>query len=255
MRVCLFPQVSSGQWTASILSLTVELTCIALPTPGAVVNMSWWGLQVLGIDGLSYSQLPKNLLPLISRVLVPGENVLIGPSLWAPGLNQTIRKWAGYPRWYSGKEPACQDRRPSFDPWVRKISWRRKWVLILGYIIPTPVFLPGNSHGQRNLVVCSLWVHRESDTTENPHKGASTLNPPVPDICCWRNRCVRVVGGSSPLAPALLPHHLTAALTSQILSVAFGWKSEAASVNSMVCRKFSPPKHFLQWGLPYWLGL
>ena len=58
-----------------------------------------------------------------------------------------------------------------------------------------------------------------------------------------------VVGGSSPLPPALLPHHLTAALTSQILSVAFGWKSEAASVNSMVCRKFSPPKHFLQWGL------
>ena len=31
-------------------------------------------------------------------------------------------------------------RRPGFDPWVRKISWRRKWQ-------PTPVFLPGKSHG------------------------------------------------------------------------------------------------------------
>jgi len=31
-----------------------------------------------------------------------------------------------------------------FDPWVRKIPWRRKWQ-------PTPVLLPGESHGQRNL--------------------------------------------------------------------------------------------------------
>ena len=44
----------------------------------------------------------------------------------------------------SGKEPVCQCRRCGFDPWVRKIPWRRKWP-------PTPVFLPGKSHGQRNL--------------------------------------------------------------------------------------------------------
>jgi len=31
-----------------------------------------------------------------------------------------------------------------FDPWVRKIPWSRKWQ-------PTPVFLPGESHGQRSL--------------------------------------------------------------------------------------------------------
>ena len=35
--------------------------------------------------------------------------------------------------------------RPGFDPWVRKIPWRRKWQ-------PTPVFLPGESHGRRSLV-------------------------------------------------------------------------------------------------------
>ena len=34
--------------------------------------------------------------------------------------------------------------RCGFNPWVRKISWRRKWQ-------PTPVFLPGKSHGQRSL--------------------------------------------------------------------------------------------------------
>ena len=42
-------------------------------------------------------------------------------------------------------------------PW--KISWRRKWQ-------PTPVFLPGESQGQRILVGCHLWGRIESDTTE-----------------------------------------------------------------------------------------
>ena len=46
--------------------------------------------------------------------------------------------------WLSSKESACQCRRCGFNPWVRKISWRRKWQ-------PTPVFLPGKSHGQRSL--------------------------------------------------------------------------------------------------------
>ena len=38
--------------------------------------------------------------------------------------------------------PECM--RHEFDPWVRKIPWRRRW-------LPTPVFLPGESHGQRSL--------------------------------------------------------------------------------------------------------
>ena len=49
--------------------------------------------------------------------------------------------------------------RPRFDPWVGKISWRRKWQ-------PTPVFLPGESHGQRGLAGYSPWGHSESDTAE-----------------------------------------------------------------------------------------
>ena len=46
----------------------------------------------------------------------------------------------------SGNEPACQHRRHKrcgFDPWVRKIPWRRAWQ-------PTPVFLPGDPSGQRS---------------------------------------------------------------------------------------------------------
>ena len=55
-----------------------------------------------------------------------------------------------------------QCRRPVFDSWFGKIPWRRKWQ-------PTPVFLPGESHGQRSLVGCSTWGCKESDMTERLH--------------------------------------------------------------------------------------
>ena len=66
------------------------------------------------------------------------------------------------PRWRSGKESACQCRRRKrhgFDPCVGKSPWRRKRQ-------PTPVFLPGKSHGQRSLVGYNLLGSKESDTTE-----------------------------------------------------------------------------------------
>ena len=49
--------------------------------------------------------------------------------------------------------------RPEFDPWVGKIPWRRAWQ-------PTPVSLPGEFHGQKNLASYSPWGHKGSDTTE-----------------------------------------------------------------------------------------
>ena len=49
--------------------------------------------------------------------------------------------------------------RHGFDPWVGKIPWRRAWQ-------PTPVVLPGESHGQRSLGGYSSWSHRELNTTE-----------------------------------------------------------------------------------------
>ena len=57
------------------------------------------------------------------------------------------------PWWLSGKESACKLRRYGFNPWVRKIPWRRKWQ-------PTPVFLPGESHGQGSLVGYSPQGHK-----------------------------------------------------------------------------------------------
>ena len=59
----------------------------------------------------------------------------------------------GFPGGASGKEPAWQCRRHKrqrFNPWVGKIPWRRKRQ-------PTPVFLPGKSHGQRNWWATVRW--------------------------------------------------------------------------------------------------
>ena len=72
-------------------------------------------------------------------------------------------KW---PRlWLTSKESACQCRRPGFHPWVGKIPWRREWQ-------PTPVFWPGESHGQRSLVGYSPRGHKESDMTEQPNSNS-----------------------------------------------------------------------------------
>ena len=61
------------------------------------------------------------------------------------------------------KESACQCRRfkrHGFSPWVGMIPWSKEWQ-------PTPVFLPGKSHGQRNLMGYSPWCCRKLDTTEH----------------------------------------------------------------------------------------
>ena len=66
------------------------------------------------------------------------------------------------------KESDCQcriRRRLGFDPWVGKIPRRKKWQ-------PTPVFLPGKSHGQRGLVSYSPWGRkraRPNRATEHKH--------------------------------------------------------------------------------------
>ena len=53
------------------------------------------------------------------------------------------QKW--FPGGSDGKESECNARDPGFNPWVRKIPWRREW-------LPTPIFLPGEFHGERSLV-------------------------------------------------------------------------------------------------------
>ena len=59
------------------------------------------------------------------------------------------------------------DKRCGFDPWVGKIPWWRVWQ-------PSPVFLPGESRGQRSQVGYSPWGHKELDTTERLSTHACT---------------------------------------------------------------------------------
>ena len=72
---------------------------------------------------------------------------------WKPGEYQHLSPCAPLgelPTWLSGKEYAYQCRRckrHGFDPWVRKIPWRRKWQ-------PTAVFL----HGQRSVAATAYGV-------------------------------------------------------------------------------------------------
>ena len=57
---------------------------------------------------------------------------------------------SGLPR---GSAANCHGRRPGFAAWDGKMPWRRAWQ-------PTPVFLPGESHGQRSPAGCSPWGRR-----------------------------------------------------------------------------------------------
>ena len=50
-------------------------------------------------------------------------------------------------------------RETGFDPWVRKIPWRREWP-------PTPGSLPGESQEQRSLAGYSPRGHKELDKAE-----------------------------------------------------------------------------------------
>ena len=86
------------------------------------------------------------------------------PRLWNEWLT-LVKTTNGLPRWLSSKESICQNsrrQRHRFDSWVRKILWGREWQ-------SPPVFSPGKSHGQRNLVGYSPRGHKRLDRTECAH--------------------------------------------------------------------------------------
>ena len=75
-----------------------------------------------------------SLTPTFLKIYKLGSEVLLGK----------VIKGRGFPGGSVVKESASQCRNQGFDPGIKKIPWRRKWQ-------PTPVFLPGESHGQRSL--------------------------------------------------------------------------------------------------------
>ena len=86
-----------------------------------------------------------------------------------PGSGRSPGEAIGHPLQYSWASLVAQTvlrihlqcGTPGFDPWVGKISSRRER-------LPTPVFWPGEFHGQRSLVGYSPWGHKGSDMTEQP---------------------------------------------------------------------------------------
>ena len=71
-------------------------------------------------------------------------------------LRKTIKEYWRLSCWLSSKESACQCMSYGFNPWVGKISWRKKWQ-------PTPVSLTGKSYGWRCLTGYSPWGRKESE--------------------------------------------------------------------------------------------
>ena len=89
--------------------------------------------------------------------------ILMTQQLWARvqtvSVSVSPQALSGLPWWLRRKESACQCMRHGFHSWVGKTPWRRAWK-------PSPVFLPGESHGQRNLAGYSPQGRKESDMTE-----------------------------------------------------------------------------------------
>ena len=101
-------------------------------------------------------------------VFLPGESQgqgsLVGCRLWGRRVGHDWSDLAefrgGLPKWCSGKESTRQTRRPGFDPWVSKISWRRK-------CNPFQYSCLGNPMGRGTWwATYSPWGCKESDTTE-----------------------------------------------------------------------------------------
>ena len=76
--------------------------------------------------------------------------------LWETNTGVSERYWL---LWWLNCKESCSSRRCGFDPGVGKIPWRRAWQ-------STPVFLPGESRGQRSLVGYSPWGYKELDTAK-----------------------------------------------------------------------------------------
>ena len=103
--------------------------------------------------------------------------------IWERTLTHTYilpRVKLGFPGGPSAKESTCQCRRPGLHPWVGASPRSWKWQ-------PTPVLLPGKSHGQRSLVGYSSWGHKGLDMTE--HSTAQQFLKLYTKFCICGHKC------------------------------------------------------------------
>ena len=137
--------LSVGRWWPADL-------CMSNPGPPARQDSIWWPTLRRG------ATLRLGLLHCVG----PGRSSTCGPqhatchlatgsqfhSVPRSAAHRTRLAW-----WLRWKRICLQCRRGGFDPWVGMIPCRKKWQ-------PTPIFLPGKSHGQRSLAGYSPWGHR-----------------------------------------------------------------------------------------------
>ena len=97
-----------------------------------------WYLQILTIN--MTAMLTVNIGDYQKRIRVK-DRKLPKPRGWGLQLSQQQGRTTVSP---AGSTACLPVQQTGFDPWVGKVPWRRKWH-------PTPVFLPGKSHGQRSL--------------------------------------------------------------------------------------------------------
>ena len=91
-----------------------------------------------------------------------------------------------------------QCRWSGFDPWVGKIPWRRKWQ-------PTPVFLPGEFHGQRSLVSCIFYRVAKSQTLSDWVTHFKMMWAEPEQMLCEHLPETSLEGGSMHSCPFLFP--------------------------------------------------
>ena len=139
-----------------------------------------------------FIQIPLGGLWLYRQYWQGSQKRIHNRSILLCGLHQVTYPFVCFqwlPRWLSGKESTCQCRRCGFEPWVRKIPWRRKWQPIL-------IFLLGKSHGQRSLAGFNPCSHKELGTTDHTCQ-AKNHAPALPLACylsasrySWGKRCL-----------------------------------------------------------------
>ena len=153
-------------WSCRIRATVPSLRPRAgLQTGSPFTQIVWWWVRFQG--RLFAVRFPPG-------ILFQGASALPSPAPHSPQTHfyKSVKTVSGFPGGSVVKNPPSNagdtgDARDTFDPWVLKIPWRRKWQ-------PTPVLLPGKFRGQRSLVGYSTWGRKEMDMTECTHTHTHT---------------------------------------------------------------------------------
>ena len=186
------------------------------------------------------------------RKRAPSEVLLVSTWLW----KEFTQLWL--PRVASGKEPTCQLRRCNrleFNPWVRKIPWRRPQQL-------TPISLPGEFHGQRSLAGYSPWGCKELEMTEElthfirPQDWKTSVFIPIPKKGNAKECSIALISHSSKVMLKILQARLQQYMNRELPDVQTGFRKGRGTRDQIANpldhqkSKRVPEKHLF---LLYWL--